>query len=363
MANNQAREELFKALSYLCDHVIYGGGTSPVDFRSYVFCTIFYRFLSEDLQNYINDNERAAGVADFEYANISDEDAETIRDEIARIKGFFIRPSELFCNFVKQMDTDENVNETIVKIFSNIQSSSQGYPSAENFAGLFDSFSINGNLLGANLDAKRKQIRILFQKISEVDFGGTEGHNDLLGDAYEFLMSWYAAHAGKKGGQFFTPSCVSELLARIALHGRTKVNKVYDGACGSGSLLLKANKILGRENVIDGFYGQELDFETERLCRMNMFMHGVPYNKFCIRQGDTLLNPRHDAEQPFQCIVMNPPYSVPWEGDSNPILISDQRFSPAGVLAPKSKADFAFIMHALSYLSNDGTAAIVTFPL
>jgi len=185
---------------------------------------------------------------------------------------------------------------------------------------------------------------------------------DAFGDAYEFLMGMYASNAGKSGGEYYTPQEVSELLTRIALIGKTEVNKVYDPACGSGSLLLNFAKILGKENVRQGFFGQEINIATYNLCRINMFLHDVGFDKFDISHGDTLIDPHHWDDEPFEAIVSNPPYSVKWAGDENPLLINDPRFSPAGVLAPKSKADLAFIMHSLSWLATNGTAAIVCFP-
>ena len=185
---------------------------------------------------------------------------------------------------------------------------------------------------------------------------------DAFGDAYEYLMGMYASNAGKSGGEYYTPQEVSELLTKLTLVGKTEVNKVYDPACGSGSLLLKFAKILGKENVRNGFYGQEINITTYNLCRINMFLHDIDFDKFDIAHGDTLTEPAHWDDEPFEAIVSNPPYSIKWEGDSSQILINDSRFSSAGVLAPKSKADLAFIMHSLSWLASNGTAAIVCFP-
>ena len=185
---------------------------------------------------------------------------------------------------------------------------------------------------------------------------------DAFGDAYEYLMGMYASNAGKSGGEYYTPQEVSELLTKLTLVGKTEVNKVYDPACGSGSLLLKFAKILGKNNVRNGFYGQEINITTYNLCRINMFLHDIDFDKFDIAHGDTLTDPAHWDDEPFEAIVSNPPYSIKWEGDNSQILINDSRFSPAGVLAPKSKADLAFIMHSLSWLASNGTAAIVCFP-
>ena len=193
--------------------------------------------------------------------------------------------------------------------------------------------------------------------------GDVKDHDiDAFGDAYEYLMTMYASNAGKSGGEFFTPADVSELLTRLGVVGKTEVNKVYDPACGSGSLLLKAEKVLGKDAIRTGFYGQEKNVTTYNLCRINMFLHDVGFDKFNIACEDTLISPQHWDDEPFELIVSNPPYSIKWAGDDNPLLINDPRFSPAGVLAPKSKADLAFIMHCLSWLASNGTACIVCFP-
>ena len=196
-----------------------------------------------------------------------------------------------------------------------------------------------------------------------MNLGDVKDHSiDAFGDAYEYLMTMYASNAGKSGGEFFTPADVSELLTRLGTVGKTEINKVYDPACGSGSLLLKAEKILGKDAIRNGFYGQEINITTYNLCRINMFLHDVGFDKFNIACEDTLISPQHWDDEPFELIVSNPPYSIKWVGDDNPLLINDPRFAPAGVLAPKSKADMAFIMHSLSWLASNGTAAIVCFP-
>jgi type I restriction enzyme M protein len=194
----------------------------------------------------------------------------------------------------------------------------------------------------------------------KLDFTDNEG--DLFGDAYEFLISNYAANAGKSGGEFFTPQHVSKLIAQLAMHGQTSVNKIYDPACGSGSLLLQARKHFKEHIIEDGFFGQEINYTTYNLARMNMFLHNINYDKFNIQHGNTLEDPHFLDDKPFDAIVSNPPYSVKWKGSDDPTLINDDRFAPAGVLAPKSKADFAFVLHALHYLSGKGRAAIVCFP-
>ena len=203
----------------------------------------------------------------------------------------------------------------------------------------------------------------ILDAVGDMNLGGPQDNKiDAFGDAYEFLMKMYAGNAGKSGGEYFTPQEVSELLARIATYGKQKVRKVYDPACGSGSLLMQVAKVIGKENVQQGFYGQEINQTTYNLCRINMFLHDINFNHFDIALGDTLLDPKHWDDEPFDAIVSNPPYSIKWKGDEDPVLINDERFAPAGVLAPKSKADLAFTMHMLSWLSADGAAAIVEFP-
>ena len=217
--------------------------------------------------------------------------------------------------------------------------------------------------MGNTVDERNEKLVKLLNAIGNLNFGDYEDNNiDLFGDAYEFLMTMYASSAGKSGGEFFTPQEVGELLAKIVIMDKTSVNKVYDPACGSGGLLLKFAKILEKENVREGFFGQEINLTTYNLARINMFLHNINYNNFSIERGDTLIHPAHWNDEPFDAIVSNPPYSIKWAGKSNPLLINDERFAPAGVLAPESKADLAFTMHMLSWLSPKGTAAIVEFP-
>ncbi|KAA0206547.1 type I restriction-modification system subunit M, partial [Candidatus Uhrbacteria bacterium] len=245
----------------------------------------------------------------------------------------------------------------------NIESSAKGTESEADLKGLFDDLDVSSGKLGNTVERRNQKLAKLLEAINDLRFGDyAESSIDAFGDAYEFLLSMYASSAGKSGGEFFTPQEVSELLAEIATVGKKEVNKVYDPACGSGSLLLKFAKVLGKENVRQGFFGQEINLTTYNLCRINMFLHDINYEKFDIAHGDTLIDPKHWDDEPFDAIVSNPPYSIKWDGDSNPILINDPRFSPAGVLAPKSKADLAFTMHMLSWLSTSGTAAIVEFP-
>jgi len=227
---------------------------------------------------------------------------------------------------------------------------------------LFDDLDVNSNKLGSTVEKRNKQLVKLLTAIAGLKLGSSNNTIDAFGDAYEYLMQMYASNAGKSGREYYTPQEVSELLAEISTVGKTQLNKVYDPACGSGSLLLKFAKVLGKENVRIGFFGQEVNLTTYNLCRINMFLHDINYNHFDIAHGDTLIDPNHWEDEPFDAIVSNPPYSINWEGKNNPLLINDPRFSPAGVLAPSSKADLAFTMHMLSWLSTSGTAAIVEFP-
>ena len=357
----QERDELHRAIWAIADEL--RGSVDGWDFKSYVLGMMFYRYISENLTNYINEGEIEAGEVDFDYAQLSDEDAEQAREDLVKTKGFFILPSELFCNVRKRAANDENLNMTLEAAFNHIEESAKGSESEDNFAGLFDDIDVNSNKLGATVAKRNANLVKLIEGVANMGLGNYKDNSiDAFGDAYEYLMSMYASNAGKSGGEFFTPQEVSELLTRMAVAGKTEVNKVYDPACGSGSLLLKAAKILGKENVRQGFYGQEINLTTYNLCRINMFLHDIDFDKFDIAHEDTLLSPQHWDDEPFEAIVSNPPYSIKWEGDDNPILINDPRFSPAGVLAPKSKADLAFIMHSLAWLATNGTAAIVCFP-
>ena len=360
---DQERDELFRRIYKIATDLVHAGHVAEWDFKSYVLGTMFYRYISENFTAYINEGEHAAGNKDFDYAKMPDAEAETAREGLVQEKGFFILPSELFCNVLVRADKDDNLNETLERVFNHIESSAASGDAENDFAGLFDDFDVNSKAIGETVAKRNKVLVELLNGVAQMPLFSTDGINpDLFGDAYEYLMGMYAANAGKKGGQYFTPADVSELLARLGTIGKTKINKVYDPACGSGSLLLKVEKVLGKDNIERGFYGQEIDLTTYNLCRINMFLHNIEFDKFSIVREDTLLSPQHWDDQPFELIVSNPPFSVPWEGDKNPLLINDPRFSPAGVLAPASKGDMAFIMHSLSWLASNGTAAIVCFP-
>jgi len=357
----QERDELHRAIWAIADEL--RGAVDGWDFKNYVLGTMFYRYISENLTHYINQGEIDAGNTDFDYAKMPDDEAEEAREGLVEEKGFFILPSELFCNVCAKATTDENLNETLERVFRHIEESAKGSQSENSFAGLFDDFDVNSNKLGATVAKRNERLAKLLNGIAGMNLGSVKDHDiDAFGDAYEYLMTMYASNAGKSGGEFFTPADVSELLTRLGTVGKTTINKVYDPACGSGSLLLKAEKILGKEAVMNGFYGQEINITTYNLCRINMFLHDIGFDKFDIECEDTLTNPQHWDDEPFELIVSNPPYSIKWAGDENPLLINDPRFAPAGVLAPKSKADLAFIMHSLSWLAPNGTAAIVCFP-
>ena len=367
----QEREELHRAIWAIADDL--RGAVDGWDFKNYVLGTMFYRYISENLTAYINSGEEAAGNKGFDYAKMPDKDAEEAREGLVEEKGFFILPSELFCNVRAKADrgltwtypngSEMLLNEKLEQVFNHIEDSAKGSISEGSFAGLFDDFDVNSNKLGSTVAKRNERLVKLLNGIASMDLGSVKDHEiDAFGDAYEYLMTMYASNAGKSGGEFFTPADVSVLLTRLGTVGKTKINKVYDPACGSGSLLLKVEKILGKDSVQIGFFGQEINITTYNLCRINMFLHDIGFDKFDIECEDTLINPQHWDDEPFELIVSNPPYSIKWAGDENPLLINDPRYSPAGVLAPKSKADLAFIMHSLSWLAPNGIAAIVCFP-
>ena len=335
------------------------GSVDGWDFKQYVLGALFYRFISENFSDYIEGGDESFKYAEFRDDIITKE----IKDDSIKTKGYFIYPSQLFTNVAKNANTNESLNTDLATIFSSIESSANGYPSEQDIKGLFADFDTTSNRLGNTVKDKNSRLAAVIKGVEGLDFGKFEdNHIDLFGDAYEYLISNYAANAGKSGGEFFTPQSVSKLIAKLAIHKQATINKIYDPAAGSGSLLLQAKKQFDEHIIEDGFYGQEINHTTYNLARMNMFLHNINYDKFNIALGNTLLEPCFDDEKPFDAIVSNPPYSINWIGSDNPILINDERFAPAGVLAPKSKADFAFVLHCLSYLSSKGRAAIVCFP-
>ena len=364
MTGTNERAELHRTIWRAANEL--RGSVDGWDFKQYMLGFLFYRFISENLTSYINRQEHQAGNIDFDYATISDDtvkSAEGMREEIIKDKGFFIYPSELFVNVRKNAANDQDLNLTIAKVLDAIEGSAKGTESERDMAGLFDDIDLENSRLGATVaDRNDKLIKIL-NTVGDLPLGDYRDNQiDAFGDAYEYLINMYASNAGKSGGEYFTPQEVGELLARIVIGEKKQVNKVYDPACGSGGLLLKFAKILGKDNVINGFFGQDVNLTIYNLARYNMFLHDINFSKFNIAMGDTLTKPQHWDDEPFDAIVSNPPYGIKWEGDSNPVLINDPRFSPASVLAPKSKADLAFTMHMLHWLSTDGAAAIVEFP-
>ena len=360
MSEQAQRQELHRKIWAIADDV--RGAVDGWDFKQYILGILFYRFISENFKNYIE-----GGDPDINYEEVPEElITDDIKDDAVKTKGYFIYPSQLFSNVVKHARSNENLNTYLKDVFDAIESSAVGYDSEHDIKGLFDDVDTRSNRLGNTVTERNQRLADILEGIASLDFGNFEdNHIDLFGDAYEYLISNYASNAGKSGGEFFTPQNVSKLLAKIVMLGKdekNKINKIYDPACGSGSLLLQAKKQFTEHIIEDGFYGQEINMTTYNLARMNMFLHNINYDKFSIERGNTLLDPKHKADQPFDAIVSNPPYSIKWIGSDDPTLINDDRFAPAGILAPKSKADFAFIMHSLSYLSSKGRAAIVTFP-
>ena len=362
MANQTERAELHKTIWKIANDL--RGSVDGWEFKAYVLGSIFYRFISENICEYIHQLMEEAGQPDFDYTTTTDEMAQNIRQKMVEEKGYFILPSQLFQNIVKNADKDENLNEHLSAIFRSIEASAQGTESEDDLRGLFSDFSVDSASLGSTVIKRNQLLAKVLNTVATMDLGSkyNDTDNDTFGDTYEFLMQMYASEAGKSGGEFFTPQQVSELLARLASYNNPDIQKVYDPACGSGSLLLKFAKTVGKENPDLKYFGQEVNPTTYNLCRINMFLHNVNYDNFDIRLEDTLLKPQHMQDAPFDAIVSNPPYSLKWEGKDNTLLINDERYSPAGVLAPKSAADLAFTMHMLWHLSERGTAAIVEFP-
>jgi type I restriction enzyme M protein len=358
MTSTQQRAALQRQIWQIANEV--RGAVDGWDFKHYVLGTLFYRFISENFVDYIT-----GGDESIDYAAMADGDPliASAKDDATKTKGYFIYPSQLFANVAAGAKTNDSLNTDLAHIFTAIESSANGYPSEQDIKGLFADFDVTSNRLGSTVADKNTRLAAVLRRVAELDFGDFQDHQiDLFGDAYEFLISNYAANAGKSGGEFFTPQHVSKLIAQLAIHKQTSINKIYDPACGSGSLMLQARKHASAHLIEDGYFGQEINHTTYNLARMNMFLHNINYDKFDIQLGDTLRHPRFGDQKPFDAIVSNPPYSVKWIGSDDPTLINDDRFAPAGVLAPKSKADFAFVLHALSYLSSKGRAAIVCFP-
>lgn len=357
MTSTQQRAALQRQIWQIANDV--RGSVDGWDFKQYVLGTLFYRFISENFASYIEADDDSIHYAELPDSVITDD----IKEDAVKTKGYFIYPSQLFANIAASANKNESLNTDLAAIFAAIESSANGYPSERDIKGLFADFDTTSNRLGNTVPEKNQRLAAVLKGVAGLYFGDFDAsHIDLFGDAYEFLISNYAANAGKSGGEFFTPQHVSRLIAQLAMHQQTSVNKIYDPACGSGSLLLQAKKHFDAHLIEEGFYGQEINHTTYNLARMNMFLHNINYDKFNIQLGNTLTDPHFGDEKPFDAIVSNPPYSVKWKGSDDPTLINDDRFAPAGVLAPKSKADFAFVLHCLSYLSSRGRAAIVCFP-
>ena len=357
MTSNEQRAQLQRQIWQIANDV--RGSVDGWDFKQYVLGSLFYRFISENFSLYIEGGDEGVNYAELPDDVITPE----IKDDAIKTKGYFIYPSQLFVNIASNANDNPNLNTDLATIFTAIEASANGYPSEPDIKGLFADFDTTSNRLGNTVVDKNTRLAAVLKGVAGLSFGEfQENKIDLFGDAYEFLISNYAANAGKSGGEFFTPQSVSKLIAQLAMHKQDKVNKIYDPACGSGSLLLQAKKHFEQHIIEDGFWGQEINHTTYNLARMNMFLHNINYDKFNIVLGNTLLDPHFDDDKPFDAIVSNPPYSVKWIGSEDPTLINDERFAPAGVLAPKSKADFAFVLHSLSYLSSRGRAAIVCFP-
>lgn len=358
MTKEAQRAELHKTIWRIANDL--RGSVDGWDFKGYVLGMLFYRFISEHLTDYLNGMERAAGVAAFDYAELGDGDAEFGREVTVSRQGLLHPPERALRERSPTRARGRRPQRDARACLPQHRGVGRRDRQRGRPQGLFDELDVNSNKLAPTVARRNEQLVKLLDAIGDLELG-TFAHNtiDAFGDAYEYLMTMYASSAGKSGGEFFTPQEASELLARITVVGKTSVNGVYDPACGSGSLLLQFAKVLGKDNVRRGFFGQEINLTTYNLARINMFLHDINYEDFDIALGDTLLDPAHGDIEPFEAIVSNPPYSTKWRGADDPTLINDPRFSPAGILAPKSKADLAFTMHILSWLAVDGTAAIV----
>ncbi len=363
MTTEELKNELGGLIWKTATSLVHGGKMAPVQFKNYMLGALFYRFISENIADYCNHLQAESGVQNPDYASMPDDIAEAGRSSIVNAKGFFILPSQLFVNVANGARTNDELNTTLANNFHTIEQSAIGTASEDDVKGLFNSFNTNDTALGETVAKRNALLTTLLESVRDLNFlKYAESGLDVFGFCYEYLIKMYALNSGTKGGEFYTPAEVSLLLARIAAAERTSINKVYDPACGSGSLLLNFNRVLGSQHIREGFFGQEINYETYNLCRMNMFLHNVNYDHFDIRCEDTLLHPQHEAFEPFDAIVSNPPYSSHWPGKNDATLIDDPRYSPAGVLAPCAYADFAFTMHILAWLSTEGTAAIVEFP-
>ena len=357
MTSNQQRHKMHRQLWQVANQ--YRSSVDGWDFKQFVLGMLFYRFISENVARYIEASDRS-----INYATWSDEVITAkIKDDAIQTKGYFIYPSQLFINVAKNANTNRRLCNDLDKIFSEIEASANGYPSEGHVKDLFADFSTSSYRLGNSVAEKNARLAKVLEGVSAIDFGDSVGDRiGMFGDAAELLLSSYAATSFTFGSEAFTPLYVSKLIVQLAMHKQTSINRIYDPACGTGSLLLQAKENFDARLVEDGFWGQEVNRPTHILARMNMFLHDVSYNKFEIALGNTLTSPQFGDDKPFDAIVCNPPYSMRWVGEDDPTLINDDRFSAAGVLPPSSQADYAFILHALNYLSAKGRATIVCFP-
>ena len=322
------------------------------EFKNYILGFIFYKYLSEKIELRLTNELKQDGL-DFEQAYAIDKFKEDLRQEAIENLGYFIEPQDLFSNLVKQASVgDEDLIQNVERAFKKVGDSSIGGESAQDFENLFDDVDLQSSKLGRKVSDKNKLIGQIIKHLSEIDFELENDENDILGDAYEYLISQFASDAGKKAGEFYTPQEVSKILAKLVTVGKSRLKSVYDPTCGSGSLLLRVSK----EVRVTDFYGQELNQTTYNLARMNMILHDVNFNDFDIRQGDSLEEPLFIDER-FEAIVANPPFSAKWSSDKK--FLDDERFSAAGKLPPKSKADYAFVEHMIYHLDENGTMAIV----
>lgn len=322
------------------------------EFKNYILGFIFYKYLSEKIELRLTNELKQDGLT-FEQAYVINKFKKDLRQEAIENLGYFIEPQDLFSNLVKQASVgDEDLIQNVERAFKKVGDSSIGGESAQDFENLFDDVDLQSSKLGRKVSDKNKLIGQIIKHLSEIDFELENDENDILGDAYEYLISQFASDAGKKAGEFYTPQEVSKILAKLVTVGKSRLKSVYDPTCGSGSLLLRVSK----EVRVTDFYGQELNQTTYNLARMNMILHDVNFNDFDIRQGDSLEEPLFIDER-FEAIVANPPFSAKWSSDKK--FLDDERFSAAGKLPPKSKADYAFVEHMIYHLDENGTMAIV----
>ncbi|KGJ21166.1 type I restriction-modification system subunit M [Paracoccus sanguinis] len=332
------------------------GKMNADEFRDYILGFIFYKYLSERMHLYANDVLKQDGI-DYLSVDEASTDGREILDAVREASvdalGYFLRPSELFSQIAKRgSKPGQFILADLTKILNNIQRSTMGTESESDFDHLFEDLDLTSTKLGRTEEAKNALIAKVLTHLDEINFMLDDANADVLGDAYEYLIGQFASGAGKKAGEFYTPQQVSTILARIVTSGKTRLKSVYDPACGSGSLLLRVAK----EADVSEFFGQEMNRTTYNLARMNMILHGVHYRNFDLKQEDTLEHPQHESMR-FEAVVANPPFSANWS--SNPLLLSDDRFSQYGKLAPASKADFAFVQHMLHHLDDNGTMAVI----